>query len=179
MRVDVSTTHFSALDVNRRETHANTMKNIADKQTRAESESVSPERRDEGTARQLNFGEGASPTPTVAGEDASAVQTNQGGDEPETPPTTDTTMGSASSFSYTPGSRAQVHFQETFRPPSAEKVTEMSPTEGDAHISEIGRALREACEKARCDHVGLLWVAMPRSSLQDLFKLLLKLSELT
>jgi hypothetical protein len=85
----------------------------------------------------------------------------------------------ASSFSYTPGSRAQVHFQETFRPPSAEKVTEMSPTEGDAHISEIGRALREACEKARCDHVGLLWVAMPRSSLQDLFKLLLKLSELT
>lgn len=154
------------------------MKNIAAKQTRAESDAGSPERRGEGTARQLTFEKDATRTPTVAGEDASPVQTNQGGDEQETPPTADTTMESASSFSATPGTRASVHFEDTFQPPSAAEVTEMSETEGDEHISEIGRALSEACEKAGC-HVGQLWVAMPRSSLQDLFKLLLKLSECT
>lgn len=174
-----STTHFSALDGKPTgNARANTMKNIAAKQTRAESDAGSPERRGEGTARQLTFEKDATRTPTVAGEDASPVQTNQGGDEQETPPTADTTMGSASSFSATPGSCASVHFEDTFQPPSDAEVTEMSPTEADAHISEIGRALSEACEKAGC-HVGQLWVAMPRSSLRDLFKLLLKLSELT
>lgn len=154
------------------------MRDIAAERTRAESGAGSPERRDEGTARQLTFHNVGEATPTVAGELSSPATTNRDGDAQGTP-TTDTTMGSASSFSLTPGSQASVYFEEDgFVPPTAEDAKKLSPRGRRELLAAIGKATSEACEKAGCDHVGQMWVAMPQENLSEYMNLLRELSKI-
>ena len=100
----------------------NAMKNTG---AAAESGEGSPERRDEGTARQLDYHDDAErTTPTF-----SPARTNGDADAQGTPSTIDTTMdtSSASPSSVTPGSKASVDFSNRFVFPSTADVKEMSP----------------------------------------------------
>jgi hypothetical protein len=57
-------------------------------------------------------------------------------------------------------------------------VKEMSPREGGEVLSELGRAMSEACARGGCDHIGELLVAMPKQNLKKCANLLLELSEI-
>ena len=82
-------------------------------------------------------------------------------------------MGSASSFSLTPGSQASVYFEEDgFVPPTAEDAKKLSPRGRRELLAAIGKSTSEACEKAGCDHVGQMWVAMPQENRRSRITLL-------
>ena len=142
----------------------------------AESGEGSPERRDEGTARQLDYHDDAArTTPTF-----SPARTNGDAEAQGTPSTMDTTMdtSSASPSSVTPGSKASVDFSNRFVFPSTADVKEMSPREGDEVLSELVRAMNTACARGGCDGIGELLIAMPKENLKECGKLLIELSEI-
>ena len=151
----------------------NAMKNTG---AAAESGEGSPERRDEGTARQLDYHDDAErTTPTF-----SPPRTNGDADAQGTPSTMDTTMdtSSASPSSVTPGSKASVDFSNRFVFPSTADVKEMSPREGDEVLSELVRAMMESCARGGCDDIRELLIAMPKENLKECGKLLIELSEI-
>ena len=151
----------------------NAMKNTG---AAAESGEGSPERRDEGTARQLDYHDDAErTTPTF-----SPPRTNGDADAQGTPSTMDTTMdtSSASPSSVTPGSKASVDFSNRFVFPSTADVKEMSPREGDEVLSELVQAMMESCARGGCDDIRELLIAMPKENLKECGKLLIELSEI-
>jgi hypothetical protein len=163
-RGPVATDRLTAIEGTAARTNerTNAMKNTG---AAAESGEGLPERRDEGTAHQLDFHDDAErTTPTF-----SPARTNVDADAQGTPSTMDTTMD-------TPGSKANVDFWNRFVLPSTADVKEMSPREADEVLSELGRAMSEACARGGCDHIGELLVAMPKQNLKKIGNLLLELA---